>query len=417
MAVPSVLQLSCGCNQYPWGKQGSKSLAATLCAKTPGWEGKGPANKFSIDESKPYAEMWMGTYPELPSYVLSTGQDLQELIDKNENHLIGDGVLEKFGHSKIPFLPKILSIAKALPLQLHPNKELASKLHQKDPSNFTDPNHKPEIALALSDFEAFCGFKPLADIRALLQLDPLKQFLPKDSSDFTNEDLREVVRAMLKADESSVKKTVEALQHVPASSLGTNAHILDLIPRLVDQYEKTDNGILVALITMNYLTLKPGECISIPADGIHAYLSGDIVECMARSNNVLNTGFCPRAERNSVDLFCSCLTFAPHSAEDCRLRPEPYYRAKNGHTEVFKPPMNEFNILSTKMKVGAKEILAPINGPSIAIATSGSGLLNANGEEFPIKEGSVWFIGKGTEVRLEAKENLVWYIAFADPST
>ena len=57
MAVPSVIQLSCGCNQYPWGKLGSKSLAATLCAKTPGWEGKGPENKFEIDESKPYAEM------------------------------------------------------------------------------------------------------------------------------------------------------------------------------------------------------------------------------------------------------------------------------------------------------------------------------------------------------------------------
>jgi mannose-6-phosphate isomerase len=41
---------------------------------------------------------------------------------------------------------------------------------------------------------------------------------------------------------------------------------------------------------MNFLTLNPGEAIYIPADGIHAYLSGDIIECMARSNNVLNSG-------------------------------------------------------------------------------------------------------------------------------
>ncbi|KAF2154312.1 mannose-6-phosphate isomerase [Myriangium duriaei CBS 260.36] len=417
MAVPSVIQLQCGCNSYPWGKQGSKSLAATLCAKTPGWTGKGPSEKFSIDESQPYAEMWMGTYPELPSYVLSTGQDLQELIDKNKDTLVGDGVLQKFGHSKIPFLPKILSIAKALPLQLHPNKELAAKLHKEDPSNFTDPNHKPEIALALSDFEAFCGFKPLEDIHALLQLEPLKQYLPNSSDKFNNNDLKEVVRAMLKADESSVKKTVEALQKLPDSSFGSDTHIKPLIPRLVEQYEETDNGILVALITMNFLKLKPGEVISIPADGIHAYLYGDIVECMARSNNVLNTGFCPRAERNSVDLFCSCLTFAPHSIAECRLPPKPYHGGKNGKTEIFTPPMNEFNILSTKIKAGEKEIINPIDGPSIAIATSGNGTLSSNGEEFAVKEGSIWFIGKGTEVKLDAKENLVWYTAFADPST
>lgn len=48
--VEKVLQLKCGCNEYPWGKQGSKSLAASLCAKTPGTD-------FKIDENKPYAEM------------------------------------------------------------------------------------------------------------------------------------------------------------------------------------------------------------------------------------------------------------------------------------------------------------------------------------------------------------------------
>lgn len=55
--VDSVIQIKCSCNEYPWGKQGSQSLAATLCAKTPGWAGKGPDKDFAIDESKPYAEM------------------------------------------------------------------------------------------------------------------------------------------------------------------------------------------------------------------------------------------------------------------------------------------------------------------------------------------------------------------------
>jgi len=110
--VKSVLQLKCSCNNYPWGKRGSDSLAATLCAKTPNTD-------FKIDEDTDYAEMWMGTYPELPSYVLETGENLQDVINDNTSQLIGKTVFQKFGKD-LPFLPKVLSIAKALPLQLHP---------------------------------------------------------------------------------------------------------------------------------------------------------------------------------------------------------------------------------------------------------------------------------------------------------
>lgn len=62
----------------------------------------------------------MGTYPELPSYILETGEDLQDVLDKNPDELIGKNTVKKFNRTKIPYLPKVLSIAKALPLQLHP---------------------------------------------------------------------------------------------------------------------------------------------------------------------------------------------------------------------------------------------------------------------------------------------------------
>ncbi|PNS16934.1 Mannose-6-phosphate isomerase [Sphaceloma murrayae] len=416
MAVPSVLQLQCSCNRYPWGKKGSEGLAAQLCEKTPGWDGKGPPTKFSIDPEESYAEMWMGTYPDLPTYVLSTGQDLQEVIDRNADQLIGGAVLKKFGHSKLPFLPKILSVAKALPLQLHPNKEIAAELHKKDPSNFTDPNHKPEIALALTDFEAFAGFKPFDIILELIKLEPLKRFMPS-SGNLDKSELREIVRTMLKLEESEVRAIVEDLQALPSSAFGFEKHIQPLISRLAQQYDKADNGILVTLITMNYLQLKPGECISVPADGIHAWLSGDIVECMARSNNVLNTGFCPRPERNSIDLFCKCLTFSPMGQRECMVLPKQYPGAKHGKTKVFRPEMNEFNVLTTTLGENDEEVLDPIEGPSIAFATQGSGTLRANGEEYKVKEGSVWFVGKGTEIGLESKTGLVFHTTYADPST
>jgi len=187
-----------------------------------------------------------------------------------------------------------------------------------------------------------------------------------------------------------------------------------LIPRLADQYDKTDPGLLVALITMNFLVLEPGECISIPADGIHAYLSGDIIECMARSNNVLNTGFCPRGERNSAELFCSCLTFAPHTAEDCKLPGQKYKGSKDGKTLIFNPPMSEFNILATELKGGDEETLAAVDGPSILLATKGDATMTAKGQTYDLKEGNVFFVAQGVELKLESKTGLLLHTAYAD---
>ncbi|KAF2741762.1 mannose-6-phosphate isomerase [Sporormia fimetaria CBS 119925] len=406
--VEKVLQLKCGCNEYGWGKQGSKSLAAQLASKTPGTD-------FKIDEDKAYSEMWFGTYPVLPSYVLETGEDLQDVLDKHSKELIGDTVINKFNHTKLPYLPKVLSIAKALPLQLHPNKDLASKLHAKDPDNFTDPNHKPEIALALGPFEAFCGFKPLSSIHKLLQLEPLQQFLPDaKSSSFSDKTLKEVVRNMLKASPDTIKSVNTALQNLPASSFGSDTYIPKLIPRLAAQYDEGDNGTIVALITMNYLQLNAGDSIYIPADGIHAYLSGDIIECMARSDNVLNTGFCPRADRNSIDMFCEVLTFQPHDAKECILPAKTFEKSKNGKTKVYAPPLSEFNMLATELKEGESEGLGRIEGPSVMVVTEGEGSLVVEGKEYKLSEGYVYFVGQGVERKIRASKGLKAFTAYAE---
>ncbi|KAF1851973.1 mannose-6-phosphate isomerase [Cucurbitaria berberidis CBS 394.84] len=406
--VEKVLQLKCNCNEYGWGKQGRKSLAATLCEKTPGTD-------FKLDENTTYAEMWMGTYPDLPSYVLSTGEDLQDVLDKHPDELIGKNIANKFGHTKLPFLPKVLSIAKALPLQLHPNKDLASKLHVKSPNQFTDPNHKPEIALALGDFEAFCGFKPLKDIERLLQLEPLKQFLPQvKKPDFDDQSLKHVVSTMLKASEETVRETNDALTKLPKDAFGEDKYIPGMIPRLSEQYDKADNGTLVALVTMNYLQLKEGDSIYIPADGIHAYLSGDIIECMARSNNVLNTGFCPRADRDSVDLFCSVLTFTPHHVKEAILPSQKFNRSKKGKTKLYAPPLAEFSMLATTLGDGESETIGKLGGPSIMIVTEGEGTLTADGKEHDLSEGYIFFVGPDVEVEFNATKQIKAFTAFVE---
>ena len=402
----SIIQLRCECNNYPWGKVGKASLAAELCEKTPG-------ENFRIEDDKNYAEMWMGTYPELPSYVLKTGENLQDVLNANKDKLIGKKVLEKFG-ADLPFLPKILSIQKALPLQIHPDIELSKKLHEQDPANFTDTNHKPEIAIALSYFEAFCGFKPKHDIQQILQLEPLKQFDPEKGK-WSDNTLRGVCKSMLEAPEKTVAEVLKNLGDTPKSQLGNHSYILDLIPRLVDQYGAADNGSLVALILMNFLTFQPGEAIWIPADGIHAYLSGDIVECMARSNNVLNTGFCPKAERNSVDMFVQALTFQQHDPEKPLLEKSSTSYSHTGKTMEFKPPLSEFNMLVTELKTGETDTIKAVQGPSIAFATNGTGAMKAEGRSVDFNAGYVFFIGQGVEITLESSSNdFAVYRAYAE---
>lgn len=355
--------------------------------------------------------MWMGTYPTTPSYVLSTGELLQDVINSNADTLIGKQVLDKFG-TDLPFLPKILSIAKALPLQLHPNRELAHKLHEQDPEKFSDSNHKPEIALALSKFQAFAGFKAFQDIEFLLKLEPLKKYA-RDGS-LNEPSLKKLCSKFLKLSEDEVKQIQEGLAQVPKAQYGQQAYILDLLPEMQAQYSKVDNGILVALICMNYLVLQPGEAIYIPADGIHAWMQGDIVECMARSDNVLNVGFCPRADRDSIDLFTSTLTFHAHKVDDMYLKPVKSEKSRSGRTVDYRPELSEFNLLLTRVDKGESEAVKAVNGPSVMIVTKGSGTLATGDREIDLKEGYIFFVRQGVELSFRAENDLEVHRAYAE---
>jgi len=165
---------------------------------------------------------------------------------------------------------------------------------------------------------------------------------------------------------------------------------------------------------MNFLTLSAGDAIFIPADCPHAYLSGDIVECMARSNNVLNTGFCPRADRDSIDLFTQTMTFTPHSADEVLLKPNLCSRGKSGKTEEYKPVMSEFNMMKTFLGREEKETVEAIDGPSVLFVTVGSGKMMADGKSYEVNEGFVYFVGQGVETSYVADQHLVVYRAYAE---
>lgn len=232
--------------------------------------------------------------------------------------------------------------------------------------------------------------------------------------EFDDQMLKHVVKAMLEASEDAIGRTNDALMELPKDAFGKDSYIPDLIPRLAKQYDKCDNGIVVALVTMNYLQLKAGDSIYIPADGIHAYLSGDIIECMARSNNVLNTGFCPRADRNSIGMFCSVLTFSPHDPQEAILPSKSFDRSKNGKTKLYAPPLSEFNMLATELAKGESETIEALAGPAIMVVTKGEGSMVADGQEHKLSEGYVFFVGQGVETQYKSSGDLQMFTAFVE---
>ena len=391
---------------YPWGKKGHKSTAARYCAQTPGTD-------FKIDDNAEYAEMWMGDYPTTPSTVLSSGQPLEDLLKSKGEALLGPTVLKKFGNN-IPFLPKILSIAKALPLQLHPNKDLAAQLHKKDPSKFSDPNHKPEIAVALSKFEAFVGFKSYDAISELFSIPVLKQHAPLGPLDESS--LKRPCSHLLTLPPESVRVIQSGLASLHESAFPRDqSYISALLPHIQEQYTASDNGTLIALLCMNYVVLSPGDALYVPADGIHAWFAGDIVECMARSNNVLNVGFCPRADRDNIELFTDTLTFRASKKEEALLAPKQSSRGKNGKTLEYVPELSEFNMLFTKLGAGEKETVDAMAGPSIMVITKGQGKMKSQGKETVLKEGWVFLIGHEVETEFAAeKVGIEIYRAYAE---
>lgn len=76
----------------------------------------------------------MGTHPSLPSRDVVSQRTLLDIIQENKALLTPD-IAQVYG-DKLPFLFKVLSIRKALSIQAHPDKELAQKLHRRDPKNY-----------------------------------------------------------------------------------------------------------------------------------------------------------------------------------------------------------------------------------------------------------------------------------------
>lgn len=309
---------------YAWG---SASAIANLLGTTP--------------SGGPEAELWLGAHPGSPSVIVDPtraggASTLAEWIAADPGTALG-----RFADAgRLPFLLKILAAAHPLSLQAHPTIEQARAGFARENAlgipvdaadrNYKDAFPKPELIFALSPtFDALCGFRPLAEVRDLLELllsldaqteDPQPQpledlldflFGPSSSSSSPDVSLRAVFEWLISSG-SGVPTLVSLVTRLAPLSADPS---LATAAALAAEYPD-DPGIVISLL-LNRVTLARGEALYLPSGNIHAYLDGLGVELMAASDNVLRGGLTPK--HIDVPELVSVLDFTPV--------PVPYLRA------------------------------------------------------------------------------------------
>jgi len=248
----------------------------------------------------------MGAHPRCPSLVCveDCRIPLNEWIAAHPREILGDSVVDRFG-TTLPFLLKVLAIAQPLSIQAHPNEQQAREGFAKENEanipldaphrNYRDDRPKPEILCALTEFWAFKGFRPFAEIVETFQsFEPLATLLDKTSTNqqdampslfHTVMNLAPVTRQKLV---TQIVGQAKQRQQAHPQSGNHDAWII----RLNDLYPG-DVGILCALM-LQLVHLQPGEAIFLPPGELHAYLEGTGIELMGNSDNVLRGGLTPK---------------------------------------------------------------------------------------------------------------------------
>ncbi|WP_089293215.1 mannose-6-phosphate isomerase, class I [Actinoplanes regularis] len=338
---------------YAWG---SRTAIAELQGRPTPTEG-------------PEAELWLGAHPGDPSTV--PGPDgpvtLTTLIDGDPAGQLGAGVAERFG-PRLPYLMKVLAAGAPLSLQAHPDLKYAAEAFARQeadpalPKNYTDANHKPEMLVALTPFDALCGFRPTAVSALVLaglglsELEPVVAVLREG-------DLSEAVRLLLSWPAEDRPALIDAV--VAAASAAGESHPHAESYRLaVDlaAHYPGDPGVLVALL-LNLVHLAPGEAIWMPAGNLHAYLRGLGVELMAASDNVLRGGLTPK--RVDVGELLKVLRF--ETLDDPLLHGA---EAGPGVT-AWRVPVRDFELYRIELTESRPPVRLPGSGPRIILGVAG----------------------------------------------
>ncbi|KAF5828881.1 RmlC-like cupin domain-containing protein [Dunaliella salina] len=329
---------------------------------------------------------------------------------------------------------QVLSVNKALSIQSHPDKQLAEQLHAQHPKLYPDDNHKPEMALAISDgFEALCSFrqpqaiaaqlrKTAPEVVQLLGQGAVEALESSSAQQEPKEALRNAFSALMTANPASISSAIDAIvarlstqANGSSSGQGNGAAGLDphesLVLRLNSQYPGGDVGVLASLF-LNRVSLNSGQAVYLAANEPHAYLAGEIVEVMASSDNVVRAGLTPKFK--DCDVLRNTLTYRPGLPEVLQGTSLPLVEKeeKQGfQVSLYRPPFEEFEVLRVHVAGGSSGVLPPNEGPMIVLVQGGKGSMQASGgsvskhlcgeelqERVDVARGCVLFVPAGTQL-------------------
>ncbi len=357
-----LLRITNQARSYAWG---SKTLL--------------PALQGVPADGTPKAEIWFGTHPADPSDIDAA------LVSVRGN------TLDRLVSKPLKFLVKLLAAGQPLSIQAHPSRERAQQMFERenelglaidDPKrNYRDPNHKPEILIAVTEFEALSGFRSVESI--LVEFEPHHSFTAHEFFEALRSGGHEAAMAQAFALEP---QQVDELVNVMIREGHARGELLMRLGLL----HPADPGLLVSVL-LNHVYLQPEQAIYLPAGNVHAYISGLGVEVMAASDNVLRGGL----TKKHIDV-PELLAVADFSVlEEPRV---PVREQQSGVTEYLTPD-RDFSVYRVEPNRQTVLLDFPVRSDSIMVCVSGDLTLSTNrGDLQRLQPGEGAFIG--AEARL-----------------
>ncbi|MFD6444194.1 mannose-6-phosphate isomerase, class I [Promicromonospora sp. NPDC060204] len=345
-------------------------------------------------DGEPQAEMWLGAHTSAPSVSAITRDGevdhvaLDRLVREAPVQTLGHRVAEQFG-PRLPYLLKVLAAGKALSLQVHPSPRQAREGFARENKagmpltspkrSFKDDQHKPEMIVALSQFEGLAGFRTprtILDVLEGLAGEMVASVRAALLHDRSHDGMREAFNHLLsaRADEACAADIEATLGSVRARlAAGSPFERADRTVIDLAEQHPGDPGAIASLM-LNRFSLEPGEAAFTPAGVVHAYLSGVGIEIMASSDNVLRAGLTTKLvdEENLV----ACTVFAPQQPS----APEVTTAGSRGQVHTYRVPVTEFALTTADVDPG-EPVALPATGPRILLCLDGELVLTADRSE------------------------------------
>uniref|UniRef100_A0A915PQG4 mannose-6-phosphate isomerase n=1 Tax=Setaria digitata TaxID=48799 RepID=A0A915PQG4_9BILA len=406
-------KLKCHVQTYAWGKKGMASEVARVYAT-------GNPDAY-VDENTCYAELWMGTHPDGPCYLQRSQKKLSQYIAES-----GTATRQKVPTERhLPFIMKLMSIQHSLSVQVHPTKEQAARLNDRDPVHYPDRNHKPELAYALTRFELLCGFRPANQICVNFEAFPeLKRLMGEDTSeafqiltragiDEECETLKSALavcfRNFMKHAKDAVDEVKPLLKSVLAKLIrGVRGSLSEDTVAVIQKMSRDFPGDIGCFMPMllNHIILSPGECCYYATQELHAYLSGECVECVSCSNNTIRAAC--TSKFIDIDTLCEVVNY--------RMTDPSYYIVtptvlKNfPHIRVYDPDCEDFTLHEIKISFPSTSsqvlIIPSLDCGSIMLIVEGQGIIESYSvgqkkqNSISVKRGDAIYIESYTEMRI-----------------